>query len=68
MIGNLNLLTNSFNASQCSSVTIANGSKVEITKIGTTNMLSNTISNVFYLPTFIANLLSIKSDYEGPLL
>jgi hypothetical protein len=60
MAGNLNLLDNKINATKCQSITVANGSKVPIEQIGTTKFLSNTISDVFYLPTFTSNLLSVN--------
>jgi GAG-pre-integrase domain/Integrase core domain len=60
MTGNLNLLDNTFTTTKCQPVTVANGSKVPIEKIGTTKFLSNTVSDVFYLPTFTSNLLSVS--------
>jgi Integrase core domain/GAG-pre-integrase domain len=60
MTGNLNLLDNTFTTTKCQPITVANGSKVPIEKIGTTKFLSNTVSDVFYLPTFTSNLLSMS--------
>jgi hypothetical protein len=60
MTGNLNLLDNTFTTTKCQPVTVANGLKVPIEQIGTSNFLSNTISVVFYLPTFTSNLLSVR--------
>jgi hypothetical protein len=60
MTGNLDMLTNSINATQHSFVTVANGSKVTSQKIRTANLLSNTSFYVFYLPTFTSNLLLVK--------
>jgi hypothetical protein len=60
MIDNLNLLDNTFTTTKCQPVTVANGLKVPIEQIGTTKFLSNTISDVFYLPTFTSNLLSVS--------
>jgi hypothetical protein len=56
MTGNLDMLTNSINATQHSPITVANGSKVTIQKVGTAILLSNISSDVFYLPTFISKL------------
>jgi hypothetical protein len=60
MTDNLNLLDNKINATKCQPVTVVNGSKVPIEQIGTTKFLSNTVSDVFYLPTFTSNLLSLR--------
>jgi hypothetical protein len=60
MIDNLNLLDNTFTTTKCQPVTVANGLKVPIEQIGTTKFLSNTVSDVFYLPTFTSNLLSVS--------
>jgi hypothetical protein len=56
MTGNLDMLTNSINATQHSPITVANGSKVTIQKVGTAILLSNISSDVFYLPTFTSKL------------
>jgi hypothetical protein len=60
MTGNLHLLDHNVDASKCPPVIIANGSKVSIEKKKSTQVLSSTISNVFYLPTLTSNLLSVS--------
>jgi hypothetical protein len=58
--GNLNLLKNTVHSLTCPPVIVANGTKVPIERIGTTNLLSNIDSDVLYLQTFTSNLLSVK--------
>jgi hypothetical protein len=60
MTDNLILLQNKINATKCPLVTIVNDSKVPIEQICTTKLFSNNIFNVFYLPTFTSNLLSVS--------
>jgi hypothetical protein len=60
MTGSLGLLKNNNKAHNCQPVIVANGSQVPIDQIGTTNILSNNIFGVLYLPNFTSNLLSVS--------
>jgi Integrase core domain len=60
MTGSLDLLQNNSKAHNYRPVIVANGSQVPIDQIGTTNILSNNISGVLYLPNFTSNLLSVS--------
>jgi Integrase core domain len=60
MTGSLDLLQNNNKAHNYRPVIVANGSQIPIDQIGTTNILSNNISGVLYLPNFTSNLLSVS--------
>jgi hypothetical protein len=60
MTDNSDLLKNKNKAHNCQPITIANGSKLPIDQICTTNIFSNDISSVLYLLKFTSNLLSVS--------
>jgi hypothetical protein len=60
MTDSLDLLQNNRKAHNYRPVIIANDSQVPIDQIGTTNILSNNISGVLYLPNFTSNLLFVS--------
>ena len=43
-------------------MTVANGAKVPIENIGTTNLFSKEIPNVLHLPSLNSNLISVRKD------
>ncbi len=60
MVGNPQILSDPTKPHNIELVTVANGSKVPVTKYGSANIFSKKLSNVLYLPTFTSNLLSIS--------